>query len=101
MKVINKTGIAEIAKFLRGYHVLGNTIANNDCLLSSWVSRAQNEANSIKPGSWTELKTPIEPLGLAKVYIGHWESMSGISEVFYVSDAGIDTIKIVDDDTNT
>lgn len=97
MKVVNKTGIAEISNFLREYHVLGNTIANNDCLLSSWVSNAQNYANSIKPGSWTELKTPAEPSGVARVYIGYWESMSGISEVFYVSESGIDTIKIVDE----
>lgn len=82
MKIINKTGLFEIAEFLIAHHKSGQAIADKVTRLSAWADQAEFQLSEGNP---------------ATIEIKSWDSLSGHTETFTVSDAGIDTITIFDE----
>lgn len=77
-KTINVTGLGEIFEFLAKRHKLGGDHFTSS-MLNAWADDAEAQMAEGNPAS-IELKS--------------WESVSGHTELFTVSDAGITTTMI-------
>lgn len=74
-RTVNQTGLNEIAEFLAAHHKLGRDHFSDD-MLRAWAADAEfqiSEGND------------------ATIEIKSWDSISGHTETFRVSDAGIDS----------
>lgn len=75
---INAAGVAEIAQFLATHHKKGGDHFTAD-MLAAWAADAEFQLAEGNPAS---------------IEIKSWESLSGHTEAFTVSDAGIDSIEV-------
>ena len=75
IRTINAAGLAEIHAFLAGNHKLGGDHFTAD-MLSAWAADAEFQL--------AEGNSPT-------IEIKSWDSVSGHTELFTVSDAGLDT----------
>ncbi len=78
---INAAGLAEIHAFLAAHHKKGGDYFDRD-MLHAWAAEAEHQLYEGNP---------------ATIEIKSWDSTSGHTEDFTISDAGIDT-EYVDDE---
>ena len=74
-RTINATGLAEIQAFLAAYHKKGGDHFTKD-MLRAWADDAEFQ---LSEGNGADIE------------IKSWDAVSGHTETFTVSDAGIDT----------
>lgn len=79
---INNTGIAEIAGFLAAHHKLGGGHFSPE-MLRGWAAEAEFQLGEGNPPS---------------IEIKSWDSISGHTEEFTVSDAGVDCEEFDDEE---
>lgn len=78
MKTINSNGLEQTAEFLRNTHKQGDKIVNNNDMLIAWAIDAEYS---------------LDNHDIAQVEIKCWDSVTGCTEVFTVSDEGISEIE--------
>ncbi len=77
-RTVNQTGLDKIAEFLGTYHRLGRDHFSDD-MLRAWADDAEfqlSEGNG------------------ASIEVKSWDAISGHTETFSISDAGIDSEEI-------
>lgn len=77
MKIVNENGIEQIAEFLRNTHKQGNKIVNDNDMLAAWIVDAEYS---------------LCQHDIAQLEVKCWDSATGHTEVFTVSDEGISDI---------
>ena len=82
VKTVNDIGLNEIARFLKENHKKGDLISSSPSMVRHWAVQADDQ---------------LDYGNSASIEIRSFDSIYGRTQEFTVSDAGIDTNQIEDD----